>query len=157
MIDSGATSLFIHGDFCKQHKILTVPLKREITLYNIDGTKNEAGSITHRARLQLTVGSYTFKEEFLVTNIGPEDVILGLPWLKKWNPNIDWETGDVQFQFRGGAEDTPGFGIHQIDANRSERREWLRAGVVEDSKDEVWILAGYTYSQAIAVEANREK
>ena len=89
MIDSGATSLFIHGDFCKQHKILTVPLKQEITLYNIDGTKNEAGSITHCTRLQLTVGSYTFKEEFLVTNINLEDIILGLLWLKKWNPNID--------------------------------------------------------------------
>ena len=82
---------------------------------------------------------------------------MGHQWLQQWNPNIDWETGDVQFQFRDGAEDTPVFGIHQIDANRSERREWLRAGIVEDSKDEVWILAGYTYSQAIAVEANRDK
>ncbi|GJF00731.1 polyprotein [Phanerochaete sordida] len=136
---------------------VTVPLENPITVYNIDGTLNEAGSITRRAKLNLTVGSYTFKEEFLVTNIGPEDVILGLPWLKKWNLDINWETGDVKFQLRSEATDTPLSGLHQIDANREQRREWLRAAIINDTKDEVWILAGYTYSQAIAVEANRDK
>lgn len=83
MIDSGATQLFIHEDFCRQHKIFTVPLDDPITVYNIDGTLNKTGTISRKAVLKLTVGSYTFKEEFLVTNLGPEDVILGLPWLKK--------------------------------------------------------------------------
>ncbi|GJE91118.1 hypothetical protein PsYK624_072670 [Phanerochaete sordida] len=110
MIDSGATSLFIHEDFCRQHKVFTVPLENPITVYDIDGTLNEAGSITRRVKLNLTVGSYTFKEEFLITNTRPKDVILGLP-----------------------------------------------ASIIHDTKDEVWILAGYTYSQAIAVEANRDK
>jgi hypothetical protein len=29
---------------------------------------------------------------FDVTNTGNHDVILGLPWLQKHNPHIDWET-----------------------------------------------------------------
>ncbi|GJF00976.1 retropepsin-like domain-containing protein [Phanerochaete sordida] len=144
MIDSGATSLFIHEDFCRQHKVFTVPLENPITVYNIDGTLNEAGSITRRAKLNLTVASYTFKEEFLVTNISPEDVILGLLWLKKWNPDIDWKTGDVKVQLRGEVTDTPLSSLHHINANRKQRREWLRAGIIDDTKDEVWILAGYT-------------
>ena len=81
MIDSGATSLFIHEDFCKQHRILTVPLKNPITVYNIDGTLNHAGSITHFARLGLTIEDNTQWLDFLITDIGEEDVILGLPWL----------------------------------------------------------------------------
>ena len=32
----------------------------------------------------------------LVTNIGNEDIILGLPWLQKTNPKIDWTTRTLQ-------------------------------------------------------------
>lgn len=31
--------------------------------------------------------------DFLITNLGGEDIILGLPWLWKVNPEIDWEKG----------------------------------------------------------------
>ncbi|OSX56530.1 hypothetical protein POSPLADRAFT_1062676 [Postia placenta MAD-698-R-SB12] len=33
---------------------------------------------------------------FTVTDIGPEDVIIGLDWLCKHNPEIDWETGSLK-------------------------------------------------------------
>ncbi|KAJ8700508.1 hypothetical protein PTI98_003523 [Pleurotus ostreatus] len=33
---------------------------------------------------------------FYVTNLGNVDVILGLTWLKKHNPEIDWKTGEGQ-------------------------------------------------------------
>ena len=69
MIDSGVTQLFIHEDFCRQHRIFTVPLEDPITVYNIDRTLNKTGTISRKAVLKLTVGSYTFKEEFLVTNL----------------------------------------------------------------------------------------
>ncbi|KAG9219386.1 hypothetical protein CCMSSC00406_0010429 [Pleurotus cornucopiae] len=32
---------------------------------------------------------------FYVTNLGNVDVILGLTWLRKHNPEIDWKTGEV--------------------------------------------------------------
>ena len=34
-------------------------------------------------------------EEFLVTDLGPEEVVLGLPWLRKVNPEIDWAEGTL--------------------------------------------------------------
>ena len=34
--------------------------------------------------------------DFLITNIGSEGIILGLPWLKKLNPMIDWNIGRLQ-------------------------------------------------------------
>ena len=89
MIDSGATALFIHKNFVKKHNMTIRELKRPIPLYNIDGTVNQAGSLTHFVRLQLTIGDRVDNLDFLVTDIGPENVILGLPWLKRVNPVID--------------------------------------------------------------------
>ena len=47
--------------------------------------------------------------------------------------------------------------LTRIDANRTERRAWVKAGILDDASDKVYCLAGYTYSQVIAVEQNREK
>ena len=33
--------------------------------------------------------------EYLVTNLGNEDIILGLPWLQRVNPDIDWRKGQI--------------------------------------------------------------
>ena len=33
--------------------------------------------------------------DFLVTELGGENVILGLPWLCKVNPQVDWEKGHI--------------------------------------------------------------
>jgi len=34
----------------------------------------------------------------LVTGLGQEKAILGLPWLRKINPNIDWSKGMLRFR-----------------------------------------------------------
>jgi hypothetical protein len=89
MIDSGATALFVSKRFVQCHHIICSPLLNTIALHNIDGSKNKAGSLTHFARLTLTIGSWNEPTDFLVTDLGPEDIILRLPWLKKVNPTID--------------------------------------------------------------------
>ena len=33
---------------------------------------------------------------FIVTDIGEEDVIIGLDWLREHNPDIDWERGSLR-------------------------------------------------------------
>ena len=47
----------------------------------------------HYARLGLTVNGVETWMDFLVTELGGENVILGLPWLRKVNPQVDWEQG----------------------------------------------------------------
>lgn len=71
-------------------------LKEPIPLYNIDGTLNKDGSISEVAVLQMQIGDHIKKTVFTVTDIGPEDVIVGLDWLCKHNPEIDWETGSFK-------------------------------------------------------------
>ena len=53
MVKSGATSLFINHKYASKHKMIKTPLEHPILLYNIDGSKNETSSITHKVRLAL--------------------------------------------------------------------------------------------------------
>ena len=46
MVDCGATTLFISERFMKMNCVRMHPLIYPISLYNIDGSKNKAGSIT---------------------------------------------------------------------------------------------------------------
>lgn len=159
MIDSGATGLFIHQRFVDMHRVMIHPLARAIPLHNIDGSRNQAGSITHYARLELSIGTHTERTEFLVTNIGPEDMILGLPWLRKINPQIDWTNGRVEVDTEGRSavpeEDLPPF--EKIAANRRLRRHWQKHGVLEEATEELWCAAGFTYSTELAAEAHQAK
>ena len=81
MLDSGATGLFINKRYIERLHIPMTRLTQQLPLYNIDGSNNAAGTITDFARLHLTVGEHSKEWDFLVTDIGPENVILGLPWL----------------------------------------------------------------------------
>ena len=95
MVDCGATALFIGERFVRENKIRTRPLDRKIRLCNIDGSENRTGNISRSVRLRLCIGERRAEEEFMVTDLGPEDVVLGLPWLRKVNPEIDWGEGTM--------------------------------------------------------------
>jgi hypothetical protein len=135
MIDSGATALFVNKRFVQCHHIICSPLLNTIALHNIDGSKNKAGSLTHFACLTLTIGSWNEPTNFLVTDLGPEDIILGLPWLKKVNPTIDWDSGEMEIS-NSPEQFTPS-PPHLLKANHSECRAWIKAGIITDASNEI--------------------
>ena len=53
--------------------------------------------------------------------------------------------------------DPGGTPLYRFRANRSMRRAWVRAGVMEDVKEELWCAAGFTYSQQLTEQANKQK
>jgi hypothetical protein len=59
--------------------MLKEPLMRKIVLYNINGSQNKAGTIKDKVSLYLKIGDQERKWNFLVTDLGSEDVILRLP------------------------------------------------------------------------------
>ena len=122
MIDTGATALFIHKNFVKKHNMTIRELKRPLPLYNIDGTINQAGSLTHFVHLQMTIRERVDNLDFLVTDIGPENVILGLPWFKRVNPVIDWDTGEMELPDSPEIEPLSDSPYERINANRATRR-----------------------------------
>jgi predicted aspartyl protease len=155
MIDSGATALFVSKRFVQRHKIICSPLPNTIALLNINGSKNKAGSLTHFARLTLTIGSWNELTDFLITDLGPEDIILGLPWLKKVNPTIDWDSGEMEIP-NSPEQFTPS-PPHLVKANCSERQAWIKAGIITDASDEIWVCAGYILSTELAMKAGEGK
>jgi hypothetical protein len=156
MIDSGATGLFLNKRVVDQHKIMTLKLKQRIPLHNIEGSKNKAGGITHYARLNMKIGDTAKKTNFFITDIGPEDIILGLPWLKEANPIIDWDEGKITLE-SGTAEIEPPAPFTTLKTSRTERRAWVKSGLLEDSTDEIWCCASMTYSTQLAAEVNEKK
>jgi hypothetical protein len=120
MIDSGATALFVSKRFMQHQHIIYSPLPNTITLHNIDGSKNKAGLLTHFAHLTLMIGSWNKPTNFLITDLSLEDIILGLPWLKKVNPTIDWDFGEMEIP-NSPKQFTPS-PSHVLEANHSERR-----------------------------------
>ena len=78
MIDFDITSLFIYKNFCKERNILTQSLKCEISLYNINKSKNLTEFNIHATKLRLSVDSTESYETFLVFNVDSENIILRL-------------------------------------------------------------------------------
>ena len=65
-------------------------------MYNIDGTQNSTGSITHVAELIVEFQGHREKIIAEVTDLGKNTFILGFSWLKHHNPDIDWTKGMVK-------------------------------------------------------------
>ena len=72
-------------------------LKTPIKVRNVDGTYNKNGAITERCLIPFRIKDKTMTEWFYVTMIGDQDLILGLPWLEKHNPIIDWKEKTLEF------------------------------------------------------------
>lgn len=93
MLDSGATGLFISKRYAERAKLPLQCLQQNLQLHNIDGSNNKASVIMHFTQLHLHVSDHNKEWDFLITDLGPENVILELPWLREVNPQIDWKKG----------------------------------------------------------------
>jgi len=95
-MDGGATREFIDHHYAKSNRLHTQKLSKPILVYNVNGTLNEAGSITEGVDLILKYQNHSERTLFTVTGLGKQKLILGHSWLRKHNPEIDWVTGEVK-------------------------------------------------------------
>ncbi|GLB43461.1 putative retrotransposable element tf2 155 kda protein type 1-like [Lyophyllum shimeji] len=95
LLDSGASGLFLHIRFVREHGLTTRTLSRPIPVNNVDGTANAAGAITEVVDLVLRYNGHSERVMFAVTDLGEQDMILGYTWLKEHNLEIDWAAGTV--------------------------------------------------------------
>jgi hypothetical protein len=182
MLDSGAQGCFMHLRFVKENNVTTIALKKPINLGNIDGSPNCSGSITHYTILKVLVDGHLTQSLFHIANIGSEDAILGIDWLQRHNPSVDWSTDSISFLLcpsclaqkptlgkvetpldppvgNPNVESDPGASppMFRISANRQTHSVWWNEGLLTLQTDEMWCAAGYTYSQQIAEEASKGK
>ena len=62
----------------------------------MDGTPNEAGSVTKVVDVVMTYDKHSERILLAVTKLGKQKVILGYTWLRKHNPEIDFVAGTVK-------------------------------------------------------------
>ena len=66
-------------------------------MVNIDLSTNQGGKIRERIIVEIEIARRRSQEKLLVANIGMDEVILGMDWLKKHNPDIHWTRGVMTF------------------------------------------------------------
>jgi hypothetical protein len=95
MIDSGAEGIFLNRKYVEKNRLECVRLQRPIPVFNIDGTLNKDGSIKETVSVQVEGSGHVENLRCFVTELGDDNMILGLPWLEKHNPDVDWNTGEI--------------------------------------------------------------
>src|SRR5207245_400087 len=95
LLDSRATGCFVNKKWAQEHRLWLLPLVKKVPVFNVDGTPNCAGEVTHKVKVNMKVGRHVKELWMFATNLGKVPIILGHTWLQKHNPDIDWITGRV--------------------------------------------------------------
>jgi len=100
LVDSGCTALaFVDFQFVVRHRLPLSRLPRKRPLSLADGAFSSW--IEWYVELPFGVGDHQEHLFFFVTTLSPENpIILGLPWLQRHNPEIDWDSLRLRFTDR---------------------------------------------------------
>ena len=117
MINSGVTGNFMSESFARRNKVPVQGKKDSCQLMVVDRTplsKDEGQVMKETKSLRLSVYGTTIRtEEFNLVPI-PHKVILGLLWLEKQNPRIDWKRRQLVFLDKTLVKSEPGVTIKEI-------------------------------------------
>lgn len=93
-VDSGCTNSAVDRDWINKNGLSSscVPLSAPLDTVLFDGSLRK-NAYTHRIKLSYRIGENVFRDSFLVGHVpGSERMALGLDWLRKYNPDINWTT-----------------------------------------------------------------
>ena len=99
LLDSGATGLFMDTTFAKEKGFKMEKLKKPLLVRNVDGTANAGGAITYQVECNMFFKGHMERARMDVCNLGKTELILEMPWLAAYNPEIDWEKGEVKMMY----------------------------------------------------------
>ena len=110
MINSGATGNFMSRKFAMNHRIPGLPKERPYQLTVVDGTPlNQDEGMVKKETLPLMSqihGKDLGRITLDLVSI-PHEVILGIPWLEKVNPSIDWNSQKITIGKEKSKKSTP--------------------------------------------------
>ena len=95
LIDSGASLNLIHEELVLALGLPTVPC---VPIYVTIANGSKLIHANRAVILKFTIAGVLHKETFLVAPLGNNQMILGMPWLERVNPDIDWKLRRVSFR-----------------------------------------------------------
>jgi len=96
LLDSGATGLVMSSEFAKKKGFKLKKLERPMQVRNVDGSFNREGLIENTVEVNVYYKGHVERTEIDVIGGQKWEVILGMPWLARYNPEINWKTGEVK-------------------------------------------------------------
>ena len=94
MVDSGAMGNFIHPRFVKEHELVT-KTRTPLIMNNVNS--HLLLCVDQQVEVQMKVRNHTETLTFDVAPLGKHNIVLGLPWLQRHNPTIQWTSRKVTF------------------------------------------------------------
>jgi len=89
LLDSGVTGMFMDRQMAARHGFKLQRLERPLMVKNVNGTVNSGGAITHQVECNIFYKGYMERMWMDVCDLGKTEVILGMPWLAAYNPEIN--------------------------------------------------------------------
>jgi len=96
LLDSGATGPFMDITFAQEKRFKMEKLKKPLLVRNVDGMVNVGEAIIYQVEYNIFFKGHMERARMDVYNLGKTEVILGMPWLVAYNPEIDWEKEKVK-------------------------------------------------------------
>jgi hypothetical protein len=97
LLDCGSTTNFISKRFAMKHHVDTVKIATAQVVRLADGTSQNTCKLATNFHFIEPLGEREFVEDLLVFPLESYDIILGMPWLRRHNPVIDWTTDRITF------------------------------------------------------------
>ena len=92
-VDPGSELSLISEKVVSDRGITTTPLKRPVYIIFADKSRIRANAQAHN--LRISRGDWSDEVSCVVVPSLTEPIYLGRDWLKKWNPLIDWISGEI--------------------------------------------------------------
>ena len=97
IVDSGASGIFISAKLVEKSGLTTRKKADSYELSVVDGSQLDRVD-KETQPLPVAIQQHHETITFDIVTMAGHDVVLGMPWLKKHNPNIDWETRGMKFE-----------------------------------------------------------
>jgi len=89
LLDSRATGLFMDMIFAREKGFKMERMKNPLLVKNVNGTVNVEGAIMHQVKCNMFFKGHVERVRMDMYNLGKTEVILGIPWLATYNPEVD--------------------------------------------------------------------
>jgi hypothetical protein len=90
LVDCGANENCIDIKTAQKLGIKPRLLPEPMSIRNVDGTDNRGGMVKYWLPVAIFQGDRARMLKFLIVDLGRDRIILGYPWFREFNPDIDW-------------------------------------------------------------------
>jgi len=108
-------------------------------------TPNKAGAVTDYCILRIYTGQKNAASRFYITNLGDDRLILGYPWLRHFNPSVNWEEGIVK--------EAP----VRLETPWYKFQKWKEACIAKTNYAQEWAIAAHKKEKELTAQDVPEK